>query len=183
MVPVSDTAIVITVAYAIAVLIGSVISFAVYASTRGRSDDATDSADHARRETAWLVVVVLALFALLLATIFYVPYGESGGSNKQIVRVIGVQYAWAVEPADVVIDRPVEFWLESRETNGQPAVNHGVGIYDPDGTLLTQAQVIPERVQKLVFTFTKPGTYRILCLEYCGAKHHEMVSAFEVRER
>lgn len=179
----SDTAIVITVAYAIAVVIGSVISFAVYASTRGRAAGESDSTDHARRETAWLVVVVVALFALLLATIFYVPYGETAGPDKQIVRVIGVQYAWAIEPADVAVDRPVEFWLESKETNGQPAVNHGVGIYDPEGTLLTQAQVIPDRVQKLVFTFTEPGTYEILCLEYCGAKHHEMASTLEVRER
>ncbi len=179
----SDTAIIITVAYVIAVVIGSVISFAVYASTRGRGVGDTDTPGHAQRETAWLIVMILALFALLLATIFYVPYGDTAGPGKQVVRVLGVQYAWAVEPADVVVDRPVEFRLESRETNDQPAVNHGVGVYDPDGTLLFQAQVIPDQVQKVVHTFTEPGTYEILCLEFCGAKHHEMVTTFEVRDR
>lgn len=178
----SDTAIVITVAYAVAVVIGSVVSFAIYASTRGRGVDDVDTPGHARRETAWLIVMIVALFALLMATIFFVPYGETAGAGKQIVRVVGVQYAWAqVEPSDVVVDRPVEFWLESEGINGEPAVNHGLGVYDPDGTLLFQAQVIPGQVQKVVHTFTEPGTYEILCLEYCGAKHHEMRSFFEVR--
>ncbi|MDH4347121.1 MAG: hypothetical protein OEW31_12380 [Thermoleophilia bacterium] len=179
----SDTAIVITVAYSVTVVIGAVISYAVFASTRGRAVGESDSGAHVRRETAWLVIMVVALFALLLATIFYVPYGESAGANKQIVRIVGVQYAWAVDPADVAAGTPVEFRLESRGTNGEPAVNHGVGVYDPDGTLLFQAQVIPGRVQIVVHTFTEPGKYEILCLEYCGAKHHEMVTTFEVRPR
>jgi cytochrome c oxidase subunit 2 len=182
MVAVSSTAVVITVAYVIAVAIGSVIAFAVWASTQ-RADEHADTTTWGRRERTWLVVVVLGLFALLLATIFYVPYGETAGPNRQLVRVIGVQYAWAIEPAEVLAGRPVEFRLETRETNGQPAVNHGFGVYDPDGALLTQAQVIPDRTQKLVWTFDQPGTYSVRCLEYCGAGHHLMNAEFEVVRR
>jgi len=178
---VSSTALVISVAYAIAVVLGSVISFAVYASTRA-ADHTTDTQSHARRETVWLIVVVLGLIALLMATIFYVPYGESAGPGKQVVKVVGVQYAWAVEPTEVVAGRPVEFWLEAAETNGEPAVQHGFGVYDPDGALLFQAQVVPGGVQKVVHTFTETGTYEVLCLEFCGRGHHEMVSTFEVVE-
>jgi cytochrome c oxidase subunit 2 len=182
MLAVSSTAVVITVAYAIAVAIGSVISFAIWASTR-TSDGEADVTGWGRRERAWLVIMIAVLFALLLATIFYVPYGESAGPNRQLVRVIGVQYAWAINPTEVIAGRPVEFRLETREANGEPAVNHGFGIYDEGGALLTQAQVIPDRLQKLVWTFDEPGTYAVRCLEYCGAKHHDMNASFEVIER
>ena len=178
----SSTAVVITVAYAIAVAIGSVISFAVWASTRPAEDgvDGTDTATWGRREKTWLLIVVAALFALLMATIFYVPYRETAGPDAQVVKVVGVQYGWAMEPAEVVAGRQVEFWLESAPTNGQPAVQHGFGVYDPDGALVLQAQVAPGLRQKVVHTFTRPGTYEVLCLEFCGAKHHEMKRTFEV---
>jgi cytochrome c oxidase subunit 2 len=171
---VGQTAVVITVAYAIAVVLGSTISFIVWRSTFSPDAEA-DTRTWSHRETTWLVVVVVGLFALLLATIFYVPYGESAGPDKQVVRVTGVQFAWAVTPAEVRAGRPVEFQMSTRD------VNHGFGIYDPDGTLLTQAQVVPGQTQKLVWTFHKPGTYRVECLEFCGAKHHEMQTTFEVR--
>jgi cytochrome c oxidase subunit 2 len=170
---VSQTAVVITVAYAIAVVLGSAISLVVWRSTLSPEPD-TDVRGWSKRETTWLLVVIIGLFALLLATIFYVPYGESAGSNKQVVRVTGVQFAWAVSPTEVKVGVPVEFLLTTRD------VNHGFGIYDPDGALVTQAQVIPGQTQKLVWTFEQPGTYEVLCLEFCGAKHHEMISTFEV---
>jgi cytochrome c oxidase subunit 2 len=172
---VGQTAVIITVAYAIAVLIGSAIAFAIWRSTYSYDPEA-DTHTWSRRETTWLVIVVVGLFALLLATIFYVPYGESAGSRKQVVRVTGVQFAWAVSPTEVRAGVPVEFQLSTRD------VNHGFGIYDPNGDYVTQIQVVPGRTQTLVWTFDEPGTYTVLCLEFCGAKHHEMVSEFEVVE-
>jgi cytochrome c oxidase subunit 2 len=172
---VSQTAIIITVAYAIAVVIGSAISIAVWRSTtRPLEEDRTGA--WSRRESTWLVVMVLVLFALLLGTIFYVPYGESAGAQKQVVRVAGVQFAWAVDaPQGIRAGTPVEFLVTAED------VNHGFGVYNPAGTLLFQAQVIPGRTQKLVHTFTQAGTYEVLCLEFCGAKHHEMITTFEVK--
>ena len=46
---------------------------------------------------------------------------------------------------------PVEFLIGSRD------VNHGFGLYDPSGTLLTQVQVVPGATQKLVWTFDEAG--------------------------
>ena len=170
----SQTAVVITVAYAIAVVLGAAISFVVWRSTFTPDPDA-DTRSWSHRETAWLVIMIVALFALLMGTIFYVPYGKSAGPNKQVVRVTGVQFAWAVTPAEGRAGVPVEFQMSTRD------VNHGFGIYDPDGTFLTQAQVIPGQTQTLVWTFDEPGTYEVLCLEFCGSKHHEMVTTFEVK--
>ena len=171
----SQTAIIITVAYGIAVVIGAAISIAIWRSTtRPLEDDRAET--WTRRESAWLIVLVLALFALLMGTIFYVPYGESAGADKQVVRVTGVQYAWAVDaPAGIKVGTPVEFLITSTD------VNHGFGLYTRGGTLLRQIQIVPGQTQTLVHTFTKPGTYEVLCLEFCGAKHHEMVATFVVR--
>ena len=55
-------------------------------------------------------------------------------------------------------------------------------MYDPDGALLFQAQVVPGGVQKVVRTFSKLGTYEVRCLEFCGRGHHEMLTTFEVVE-
>ena len=171
----SHTAIIITVAYSIAVVIGSVISFAVFHSTtRPLDEDRTGT--WSRRETTWLVIMVVVLFALLMGTIFYVPYGDTAGPNGQVVRVTGVQYAWAIDvPQPLVVGRPVTFFARSRD------VAHGFGVYNPKGTLIFQAQVVADHEQKIVHTFTEPGTYEVLCLEYCGAGHHTMKSKFEVK--
>lgn len=169
-----QTAVVITVAYAIAVVLGSLVALVIWRSTFSPDPDA-DTRGWTHRETTWLVIMIVGLFALLLATIFYVPYGKSAGPDKQVVRVVGVQFAWAVAPTELKADVPVEFVMRTRD------VTHGFGIYDPDGTYVTQAQIVPGQTQKLVWTFHKVGTYTVRCLEFCGAKHHEMVTTFEVK--
>ena len=37
-----------------------------------------------RRETTWLVIMIIVLFALLMGTIFYVPYGDSAGPQRAV---------------------------------------------------------------------------------------------------
>ena len=175
MLPVSHTAVIITVAYSIAVVIGLAISFVIFRSTsRPLEDDRTGI--WSRRETAWLVIMIVTLFVLLMGTIFYVPYGESAGARGQVVRVTGVQFAWSVDaPQPLVTGRPVAFLARSRD------VAHGFGVYNPEGTLIFQAQVVADHEQKIVHMFTEPGTYTVHCLEYCGSGHHLMSTTFVVK--
>ena len=172
----TTTAWVITVSYAVVVLIGSVISLAVWSSTRSStaSMDAVEGYSH--RERFWLFVVLAALVVLLFATIFYRPYGAHAGQDAQVVNVTGVQFAWAVSPNQVRAGIPVEFLATSRD------VSHGFGVYDSAGALQFQAQVGPDVTQRIVHTFHRPGTYEVLCLEFCGVDHHKMVTTFEVVE-
>jgi heme/copper-type cytochrome/quinol oxidase subunit 2 len=51
-------------------------------------------------------------------------------------------------------------------------VNHGVGSMT-SGRLLTQTQGMPGYINRVQYT-TKPGTYRLLCLE-AAASHHDMI--------
>jgi cytochrome c oxidase subunit 2 len=82
-----------------------------------------------------------------------------------------------VRPAIVPAGREIEFVLRSDD------VNHGFGIYDPDGAFVAQAQVVPGKTQRLVRTFDRPGHYEILCLEFCGYGHAAMRGEFTVVER
>jgi cytochrome c oxidase subunit 2 len=172
---VSHTAVIITVSYSIAVALGAAISFTIFRST-ARPFDEDRTATWSRRETTWLVIVVLVLFALLMGTIFYVPYGDTAGPRGQVVRVTGVQFAWAIDaPQPIVTGRPVAFLARSRD------VAHGFGVYNPKGALIFQAQVVPQHEQKIVHTFTQPGVYTVHCLEFCGAGHQRMTTTFVVK--
>jgi cytochrome c oxidase subunit 2 len=90
------------------------------------------------------------------------------------VDVKAQQFSWTMSPARVRAGQEVEFRLTATD------VNHGFGVYDDRDHLVAQVQVVPGKTQKLVHTFTRPGTYSVLCLEFCGVGHHIMETTFEV---
>ncbi len=94
--------------------------------------------------------------------------------DAQEIDVVGAMWYWQLHPAQVESGRPVLFNVTSAD------VNHGLGIYDQDLRLLTQTQAMPGYVNKLAYTFTQPGIYRLMCLEYCGLAHHGMMGFLQV---
>jgi cytochrome c oxidase subunit 2 len=167
---VGTTALVIAISYSVVVVVGGAIGVAIWWSTRRRGD--VDAERLAHRERTWLVAVVLVLLA---ATIWSTPYFDTdAGAGGQVVNVKGQQFAWTISPARVRAGQEVEFRLTSAD------VNHGFGVYDDRDQLVAQVQVVPGKTQKLVHTFTRPGTYTVLCLEFCGVGHHVMETTFEV---
>jgi cytochrome c oxidase subunit II len=62
-------------------------------------------------------------------------------------------------------------------------VNHGFGIYAPDGELLGSVQAIPGFHNRLDLTLDEPGSYFVGCLEFCGVGHHRMNRRLRVTER
>ena len=62
-------------------------------------------------------------------------------------------------------------------------VNHGFAILSSSKSMdspLIQMQVIPGFDNIFYYSFKKPGTYTIRCLEYCGWSHPYMVSQITV---
>ncbi|HEV8459622.1 MAG TPA: hypothetical protein VGQ38_02850 [Gaiellaceae bacterium] len=161
----------ILVAYGIAVVLAVVISLVLWISTSWHGP--VDKHRLAEFEKRWLVVVAVILVALLAATIWFTPYGKSTPSNAQVVKVDARQFFWRISPRVVSMRRPVAFETKSDD------VNHGFGIYR-GRTLIAQIQVVPGKTSTLVHTFTKPGTYTVLCLEFCGVGHDVMQSTFRV---
>jgi cytochrome c oxidase subunit 2 len=169
---VGRTAVVISVSYVVAAVVVALLALVVARSTRTRRG--VDTARAAEQEKTWFVVVVVLLAALLFATILFTPYGRSAGRGAQVVDVQAVQFAWLLPGKPLKAGRQVEFRLTSKD------VNHNFAVYTLGWKLLFQVQVVPGKTQKYVYTFRKPGKYRVVCLEFCGLGHSLMQSQLTV---
>lgn len=110
------------------------------------------------------------------ATLRRLPIPPQHGDleSQQVVDVVGHQWNWTIEPATVRTGEVVEFRVTSAD------VNHGFALYAPDGHIVTQTQSMPGYTNRLLYTFTEPGSYVVQCLEFCGIGHAPMKSTLEV---
>ena len=157
---------------------------AVFAFVVLNSQDATEFAPVQKRfysiRTKFFWLLFAAFIVLTFITLRSLPYAathSASSGDAQQVTVTGYQWYWELSQESVVVNQPVIFTVKSED------VNHGMAIYDESLTLLTQVQSMPGYDNKVEYTFTKPGTYQILCMEYCGAAHHAMLSTLQVTEQ
>ena len=66
----------------------------------------------------------------------------------------GGQFFWSLVPGRVRAGTRVRFDVTSID------VNHGFGIYDPNGHLVGSVQAMPGYHNKLDLTLDRPGVYR-----------------------
>ncbi len=127
----------------------------------------------------------------LALTLPRLPYAVDARTPDHIVHAVGRQYAWSLTDhagptletwdssssptVTVPVGEPVEFRVTTLD------VNHGFSLYAPDGHLVAQTQAMPGYMNRLRVTFEQPGTYSVLCLEFCGLSHHRMRGVVEVR--
>jgi cytochrome c oxidase subunit II len=121
----------------------------------------------------WGLVVLGIVVAV--ATLRPWPYDVSAADDATTVTATGSQWSWEIVPQEVPVGRPVIFKVTSED------VNHGFGVYDPGGTMVFQTQAMPGYVNQVRYTFTHAGKYRVLCMEYCGLVHHDMIGEIEVK--
>lgn len=121
----------------------------------------------------WLVFLALLGASVVTTSLFFLPY-SSGAKPDMVVRVTGGQFYWSMTPPTVPAGTRVRFDVTSAD------VNHGFGVYDPDGELLGSVQAMPGFHNELDLTLDKPGEYLVSCLEFCGVNHHEMARRIEV---
>lgn len=136
-----------------------------------------ESATHALRHR--LVPIAIGIVILgVLVSIPWLPYrwvrAGTVGQPRVTVHVRAGMWYWTLTPTEVPAGVPVEFVVTSND------VNHGFGLYSPDGTVLTQVQAMPEYTNHLVYRFEAPGAYTMRCLEYCGLGHVAMVAPLTV---
>lgn len=122
----------------------------------------------------WFLFLVSSMVVVLSVLAFWLPYA-GGGTPVTDVRVVGGQFYWSLSPSEFEVGERVRFQVTGAD------VNHGFGLYDPDGKLLGSVQAMPGYRNKLTITLEKAGTYTIACLEYCGLRHHEMIREFTVK--
>ncbi len=131
-----------------------------------------------RTKLFWVLVLVLG--PTMIYNLADLPYSASyarpnaSGAPAMIIEAKGFQWRWELSHNRVAVGQPVEFRVTSAD------INHGFAIYDADMHLVAQTQAMPGYINKLNYTFSKKGTYKILCLEYCGVAHHNMMTEIEV---
>lgn len=124
-----------------------------------------------------LVAILGIASAISLSKLPYHAQHAKAEGNAKIVDVAGYQFAWELSNENFFVGEPVEFRVTSKD------VTHGFGLYDPDMKLIAQTQAMPEYTNVVAITFTKPGTYKILCLEYCSTGHHVMIKDIVVKPK
>ena len=174
----------------IVALLGVFLIFAIgffvlsQSSAQGEAGKIKESVYRIRR--VWFVFLVALLVGILATTLPHAPNLKAAETHPQVVvKVDGRMWAWTFTPvsgaqlgADCTLQVPAGKTVEFLVTASD--VNHGFGVYDAAGTMLTQVQAMPGYVNRLVYTFRQPGTYTVLCLEYCGVGHQVMTSQFKV---
>lgn len=173
----NNTELAITIGYSILAIIGVIVLLSVFRSTRvGFRVQTANREKLERREGYWGVAVVAFLVIVLGGTIIQIPYWHDKSKKPvpQTVHVVGRQFAWTISPPRVRVNEKTRFRLRSAD------VSHGFAIYDPDNVMLKQVNIGPGVQQDFVLTFSKPGSYKILCLEFCGVDHHLMQAKLEV---
>jgi cytochrome c oxidase subunit 2 len=153
----------------------------VYAISQAGKPADTAQAQQAYRASnvlrRWLFLALLLVgFGVSYASLrhFPIPLQHSPLQATQIVDVVGHQWTWDISETRLKVDVPIEFRVTSDD------VNHGFAIYAPDGRIVIQTQAMPGFTNKLLYTFRTPGTYKVMCLEYCGIAHHGMTAELDV---
>ncbi len=152
--------------------------YVIWQSGRRADDAAVTRASHTsdvlRR---WLFAGLLLVFVVgsyVTLHPFPIPPQHTTLDAPQVVDVVGRQWSWQITPAAVKTGSAVEFRVTSSD------VNHGFAIYAPDGRIVTQTQAMPGFTNKIVHTFDQAGTYKVMCLEYCGIGHAPMTAEIKV---
>ena len=158
----------------VAVVFIHVIIQAGTAADEAATRHASHTAEVLRR---WLFgALLLTFFVGSWATLHRFPIPAQRGplDAKQVVDAVGGQWYWTLSADTLEAGSPVEFRVTSAD------VNHGFAIYAPSGRIVTQTQAMPGYTNKVLTTFTQPGTYTVQCLEYCGLGHAPMRTTFQV---
>lgn len=95
--------------------------------------------------------------------------------DKNTYEVFCVASMWAFEPTEISIPEgsEVDFYLTSKD------VVHGFHIAKQNVNMMA----VYGGVNKTTVKFNKPGVYKILCHEYCGAGHQNMMAEVIVNRK
>ena len=146
-----------------------------------------------RHERIWVFVSIVLLTLLLIGTLFFVvlDYGvvaktngyrthpstvatTAGFADAALVRtgpraysvhMLAHLWAWTPSPLHVPQGAAITFIVTSAD------VLHG---FEVQGTTINLTAV-PGIVGSVTYTFAHPGTYNIICNEFCGIEHQAMV--------
>ncbi|MDO5758961.1 MAG: cytochrome C oxidase subunit I [Rhodobacterales bacterium] len=158
---------------AISLVLMVLIGFAFVAAIR--SGAPPSSLGHVERRRWRLILAMLAMgIVVTIASLRPWPQAVAMTADTATVNVTGGQWYWDIDNTELPQGVPVVFNAHTED------VNHGFGVMNAAGRLLFQVQVMPGYVNQVQYVFDETGEYRVVCLEYCGLAHHDMITDFTV---
>jgi len=104
---------------------------------------------------------------------FESPGVRQVGENEYTVHMVAQQFLFnpgTNEPVRIPAGSEVTFYVTSAD------VVHGLELAGTN----VNTMVIPGQVAQFTVRFEEPGTYGMICHEYCGAGHHTMAGKVRV---
>lgn len=161
-----------------------IVAAAVYFVVRYRQKDPTEQVTGPTHnmplEITWSVIPLI-----LVGLMFWWGFTayldiKTPPENAMNIDVLAAQWSWEFKypggntdkDLHVPVDTPVVLTMTSQD------VIHS--LYIP--AFRKKMDVVPGRYQKLWFQATQPGTYPLLCTEYCGTSHSDMLANVVVEE-
>ena len=145
-----------------------------------------------RAERRWILIASMILVAFLIATLtltvhsfnlvpgterratpaellsdrrFSRPGVYQTDANHYAVYAVGKAWEWRPNPIRVPAGAEITFYLTSAD------VLHGFRVLRTNINVMA----IPSNVARVSHTFEHPGDYPIVCTEYCGVGHQNML--------
>lgn len=177
------------ISLAAAILVVVVVIFLLRNSSQDEDETLSKTKVYRIRGKYFGILCILIIVGLF-TSLRLLPYPVPGDHADEVITVAGMQWAWQMAPGedtgdpaefrggneiDLPVGKNIKFIVTSKD------VNHGFGIYDREGRLLTQTQAMPGYKNELFYTFDKKGDYLILCMEYCGVAHAMMKATLHVQ--
>jgi cytochrome c oxidase subunit II len=133
-------------------------------------------------ETTWSVIPFIISMTIFLggALVYYNQYRLP--KNGMEVYVVGKQWMWKIQHETgqrEINELHIPVGVNVKLTMTTEDVIHNFAIPD----FRTKSDVVPGRYTYLWFNATKPGKYRIQCMEYCGLNHSGMGGYVYVMEQ
>jgi cytochrome c oxidase subunit 2 len=172
-----ETVFLITVVL-MSVVAGGFAFVAFNAGSPAESYGSVQQASYSSRRKFFSVLVAAGVL-ILAATTTDLPYKATRGeipNNAKIINVDGRQWYWDVAETQFNKGDTVVFNVTASD------VSHGLGIYDPNMNILTQTQAMPGYSNLLKISFEEVGSYKLVCMEYCGLAHHAMITPIKVSD-
>ncbi|MDH5403905.1 MAG: hypothetical protein OEY49_15515 [Candidatus Heimdallarchaeota archaeon] len=118
------------------------------------------------------ILVFAGILTLLVPAFFGPGLSQYNTDNEGIVvNVVASQYTFTFNGSTTIeLQVGVNYIFNLTTTD----TTHGFGLYDTNGILLIQAQIVPGHPTNLSYTFEETGLYSVYCMEYCSAGHHAM---------
>ncbi|MCO5234751.1 MAG: hypothetical protein M9933_00670 [Chitinophagaceae bacterium] len=178
----------LTLFIVIALLI-MLVFYGVYRSSMRKGTDTEGMASPTKKRFIFFLSLTVVVIVLLSVTIPKSPYYRYADAvPSKVIYATASQFSFNLssqppgqkrsgpkEKIELAANELVEFRVGSAD------VNHGFAIYNDKAELIAQTQAMPGYINKLRWKFNQPGTYNILCIEYCGMFHEIMRTSFNVK--